>query len=377
MKKALGSLVTIFMLSGTAWAQWQIDAVIPHPPPLPQIMTGGVDTAVMARTGQEYCMGLSLIDGWGPFGTNVEVWCEDSGGYFTRQNQLPVFNFSTVDVEAEHWAGSDIDAPSPSTWYGPISGTPQLASSVASPSLSLSHYSNGNPLLVHGGLPPNNHVYLTAYDGTSWTTSQLTNNFTSSSRLFKSIAATISGDTLHIAYWDATYSALRYAQKAPGATWTFETLITVPSAPYDLWPSVAVNAAGGPIVVFPMYDGTIRVFERAGPAGVVWTQETLTDPAGAAVVYRTVAAETMRDRILLLYVTYNSSTNKTELRYRKRVAGAWSTPEQLMSVTNMDLIYGLSMDLKDSGFGLPIGPHIGFVYDLSLGVVFHGVRTTP
>src|SRR5687768_7208389 len=205
MKNALGALIAVLALTSTAWAQWQVN---PVPAPPNGYMTGGLDTAMLARTGQEYCIGISLQDVWGPFGTNVDVWCRDQAGTFAQQNQLPVLAFSTVAVDAEHWAGSDIDATPASTWYGPIGGTAQQASTVASPSLSLSHYTGGKPLLVHGGLPPNNHVYLTAYDGSTWTTSQLTNNFTSSDRLFKTIAAKISGDVLHIAYWDATYSAL-------------------------------------------------------------------------------------------------------------------------------------------------------------------------
>jgi hypothetical protein len=255
-----------------------------------------------------------------------------------------------------------------------IGGTPEQASAVAAPSLSLSHYGNGNPVLVHGGVPPNNHVYVTAKDGGSWTTTQLTNNFTSADPTYKTIAARTFADTLHIAYWDETISAVRYAGR-DGQSWKFETVFQVSPGPrHDLWPSLAMSSDGRPIIVFPTYDGTILVFERSN-AGT-WTQEILVDPAGAAVVYRNIAVDTMTSDLFLLYLTYDAPSNTTEIRYRKRIGSAWSAPEHVSGATHPDMIFGLSMDLGD-GTGIDTGPHIGFVLEPTLGVVFHGRRETP
>ena len=377
MKRTLGSLMAVLVLTSTAWAQpWITAPMNPYPSP-PEYITGGLDTAVLAGEGPDYCMGMSLNDVVGTYGRNVEVWCtDDSVPGVVRQNQLPVRDFGTVAVDGEHWAASEFDVNGGTAWYGAIGGTPEQASAFPSPSLSLSHYSNGSPLLVHGGVAPKNHVYLTAKDGLTWTTTQLTNNFTSPDHRYKTIAARIFGDTLHITYWDESWSAVRYARKAPGQSWLFETVFTMSPAEFDLWPSLAVNTGGEPAIVFPMYDGTIRVFERSAAGS--WTQETLVDPAGAAVVYRNVAVEMNSDQLFLLYLTYNAPSDTTEIRYRKKIAGAWSAPEQVSAATHRNMMYGLSMDFEEGpGTGTVPGPHIGFVLEPDFGIVFHGRRTSP
>jgi hypothetical protein len=369
--------VVMAALASRASAQGWSTGLVSPAPPAPgnqEYISGGIDTAIVATgdPGQSYCLGLALNDVLGPFGTGVEIWCDNGLGQVVRKNQVPVFRTGAVAIDGMKWAASDLDQGP--TWYGTIDGSHEQASTVAAPSLSVSHYSDGSPLLVHGGLPPNNHVYITTKNGPTWTTAQLTNNFTSENALFKTIAAVIAADTLHIAYWDATHSAVRYARKAPGENWLFETVFSVSQAPFDLWPSIGVASEGRPSIVFPMYDGTIRVFDRLPGGG--WTQETLGDPAGAAVVYRKIALDSRRSRLHLLYLTYDTSSNTTQIRYRTRTFGNWSAPEQVSTATGMDILFGLSMDLP-SVLGPAAGPQIGYLLEPFFGIAFHGQRVNP
>lgn len=251
----------------------------------------------------------------------AEVWCTQSGA-LTQVNRIDTFDFASVAmattptsigaVSAPHYAISDPGALT--VHYGEAGQPPVVAvSNNQARSLGLAHFADGTPFLVYRGF--GNVLYFSTRKPTGeWGETQLTNNSNGSATWSVDIA--IASDVVHIAYWDDTYQAVRYARKS-GATWIFETVKNLPSPGTPgsgyVSPSIAADNSG-PYIAYAGRDGKVHYFIRNL---TTWTERTYTPPAPPSTDYdqgRIGLAVDATRRAHFLFATGNGSSPRV-LRY--------------------------------------------------------------
>lgn len=141
-----------------------------------------------------------------------------------------------------------------------------------SPSITLD--ASGRPHVVYDDLSALSLRYATRADDGTWTTEQVDAGGRSWGG---SLAVTPSGE-VHVAYTGETprfETHLRYARRSPSGGWTQVTLVE--GAEVGLFPSLAIDAAGGIHVVH--LDAGSRVLEHVhrAPGATEWTESTIDD----------------------------------------------------------------------------------------------------
>jgi hypothetical protein len=188
------------------WSDWQVTAQ-------DQIIVRETAGASSGPDVRERCVTIGRYD-FVSGGVAGEVWCNDGSG-LALMERIATGEMPSVAMDAAPGAQSAPTPPSyvvsdPSgqlVWYGVVGQNPELAlQQTVARSVSLVHYSDGTPLLVYRG--QGDHLYTASRKPTGeWGESQLTNNTSGTNRW--SVDAAITHDVLHIAYWDATWQAVR------------------------------------------------------------------------------------------------------------------------------------------------------------------------
>lgn len=293
------------------------------------------------------------------WGFSAEVWCGDAAaGDLVKVNDVPTIDDPSVAMDA---APGVEDVPTPpffafsdpgagQIWYGIAGQNPELAvdGSVAL-SLSLAHFSDGTPFLVYRG--PGDHIYTASRKPTGeWAQMQLTNNTSGPARW--SVDAVIDRDVVHIAYWDDTWKAIRYARR-DGAVWTFETAKDLTGSQF-VSPAVAGGDEGRAYIAFAGRDGLLHYLRRTGPG--TWSERVFTPPTPVSFDADRgpvgFAVDHTR-RAHFVYGTGNGSDTMT-LRYvNNGFGGAWQGSRVLTSLdpqNNFEGYRGIDMVLRGGRF---------------------------
>ncbi|HET9315300.1 MAG TPA: hypothetical protein VFQ51_06895, partial [Vicinamibacteria bacterium] len=229
-------------------------------------------------------------------------------------------------------------------WYGVAGQTPELAvDGQVAHSLSLAHFTDGTPYIVYRG--PGDHIYTATRKPTGeWGNVQLTNNTSGTARW--SVDAVISGNTVHITYWDATYTAVRYARWEAGA-WTFETAKNLASGsvpPDFVSPAVAADTLGRAYIAFNGRDGLLHYLRRTAPG--TWSEQTFTPPVPVSFDQDRGPVGFTVDptrRAHFLYGTGNGSGVKS-LRYvNKTILGGWQDSVMVSEANSLEGFRGIDM----------------------------------
>jgi hypothetical protein len=225
------------------------------------------------------CVTFGILD-FATAAKRAEVWCTQNGS-LTQMNVIDVGDTLpsvAMDAPPDSFgiptlpAYAVSDPVNQQIWYG-IAGQPPELAVEGNPafSLSLAHYPTGDPILVYRGR--NDVLYTATRKPTGeWAEMQLTNNSSGFARW--SVDAVIRQGILHVAYWDATYQAVRYGRKE-GASWTFETVKDLAGQAY-VSPSVEGDNEGRGYVSYAGLDGALHYFQRS-LAGT-WSESTFKPP---------------------------------------------------------------------------------------------------
>jgi hypothetical protein len=288
----------------------------------------------------------------------AELWCPTPNGWwkvnsFATEPVVPWVSATRKAGSAQaQWAVAEED--NGRLWYGTAGEEPELvAPPVYGASVVLSHFSDGRPFITYRGMPPDHRVFYATRDA-EWTAVRLTNNFTSPTE--RSVASVVRGDAVHIAYWDDTYRALRYATRPPGGAWTFETVYATTGPP--LMPAVAHDGERAHIAA-AHESGQVLVFSR-GAQG--WTQAQVGGPPIPASLRNVALQADRRLRLHLAYVAHDGPSERIVYASR-RLGGQWSEPEVVDPLVEpASRRFSVSLALQED-FARTV-PHIGYILEL-------------
>jgi hypothetical protein len=286
------------------------------------------------------CVAFGILD-FATAAKRAEVWCTQNG-LLTQMNVIDVGDTLpsvAMNVPPDSFgiptlpAYAITDPDNQQIWYGIAGQPPELAvEGNRAFSLSLAHYPTGEPILVYRG--HNDVLYTAARKPTGeWSEMQLTNNSSGFARW--SVDAVIRQGILHVAYWDATWQAVRYGRKE-GATWIFETVKNLAGTDY-VSPAVEGDDEGRAYVAYAGRDGLLHYFRRTAPG--TWVESTFTPPQPVSTDFDQgkigFAVDNTR-RAHFLYGTGNGGVEvERVLRYVSNgPAGNWQYSTAVTSVTN-------------------------------------------
>jgi len=163
-----------------------------------------------------------------------------------------------------------------------------------------------------------------------------------------------SAASVHIAYYDASSQALRYARKS-GVGWSLELIDGAGDT--GLSPSLQVDAFGAPHIAY--YDATVNALKyarRAGSAGITWQSERVDDAAWTPFGQRSALRIDPQGGI---HVAYFDGTSGG-VKYAVRTRSNW-TIETVDLATAGDGA-DLALDIAEDGT-----PHLAY-YSTSGGI---------
>ena len=313
------------------WTQWQFE----QPGP---VFVGETATAPAGLGTRDRCVVLAVTD-FVTANNSGEVWCSQEGQGWTQYTQIMTASFASVAMVAPLNSSTSFTPPYfavsdpglAQIWYGVTGGVPELAvQGNPGRSLSMGHYSDGTAILVYKG--HNDRLYMAARKPATgtWSEIQVTNNTSGPTRW--SVDAVVVSDIVHIAYWDANISAVRYGRLDAGG-WTFETVRNLPAF---VSPAVAGDGQGGAHVAYAGTDGLLHYLRRTGPG--TWAETTFAPPLPASYdedrgpVGFTIDSS---GRAHFVYGTGNWGDPDRVLRYvNLSPLGTWADSTALRTMTN-------------------------------------------